>query len=300
MRLLLGTSMWGWNISKTTAYKLLDTFYKAGQRQVDTATNYPINKNAADWRKAESILAEWIKAHGINDLGIWVKVGSLDNLMSPRHNLTPSFLYLVQDYYQNLFYSNLHTLGIHWDNRIDEKKIHATFKALASFQKAGFQLGFSGVQRPDIYAKANQDYRFKFRIQLKNNLLHSDYDRYPQFHNQGHEFIAYGINAGGLKLQTSRYRTQSYLKMRGGDPTQIHPLIPQIQSVIDRANQCQERPPITTFHEVSLLNNFYQKEIDGVLLGASSKEQLEVSLKFVKLLETTDYQDVYNDILKVL
>ncbi|MFK7937125.1 MAG: aldo/keto reductase, partial [Saprospiraceae bacterium] len=234
MKFILGTSMWGWTIKKATAFEILDFYYAQGGRQVDTATNYPINKNTLDWRKAENILAEWINANGVNDLEIWVKVGSLDNLRSPQHNLHPSFLYLALDYYQNLFKSNLHTFGIHWDNRDNVNEIAASFTALNDIHRAGYQLGFSGVQRPNLYADLNQNYHFKFRIQLKNNILQSDYDRYPQFHDQ-HEFIAYGINANGLKLKPNRYREQSYLKMRGGDPSQPHPIISKVQTIIEQA-----------------------------------------------------------------
>lgn len=298
MKYILGTSMWGWTIDQSTAFDLLDCYYKAGGRQIDTATNYPINKNAHDWRRSENILAKWINANGVNDLQIWVKVGSLDNQMSPRHNLQPSFLYLALDYYQNLFQSNLHTFGIHWDNRLDRGAIAESFLALEQVKQAGYQLGFSGVQRPDLYADLNQSYHFKFRIQLKNNILQSDYDRYPQFHPQ-HEFIAYGINAGGLKLQSNRYRTQSYLKTRGGDPTQIHPIIPQLQSILKTANQNTKRPPLTTFHEISLLYNYYQKGIDGVLLGASNPTQLANSLGFIKILQKFNYQDIYQKIISL-
>lgn len=300
MQTILGTSMWGWTISKTTAFQLLDFFYANGQRQVDTATNYPINKNSADWRKSENILAEWLNAHGIADMKIWSKVGSLDNQMSPHHNLTPSFLYLAQDYYQNLFKSNLHTIGIHWDNRTDQKAIEATFTALSKINKDGLHIGCSGVQQPELYVAINKNYDLKFRIQLKNNLLQSDYHRYAPFHNNGSEWIAYGINAGGLKLATNRYRTQSYLKTRGGDPLQIHPIIPKIQTILAQTNQHIDRPPLITFHEVSLLYNYYQKGINGVLLGASSKEQLENSLEFINRLKQVNYRDVYKNILNHL
>ncbi|MFK7933108.1 MAG: hypothetical protein AB8G22_06335, partial [Saprospiraceae bacterium] len=170
--------------------------------------------------------------------------------------------------------------------------------ALNDIHRAGYQLGFSGVQRPDLYADLNQKYQFKFRIQLKNNMLQSDYDRYPQFHEQ-HEFIAYGINAGGLKLKPNRYREQSYLKMRGGDPSQPHPIISKVQTIIEQANQNTTRPALTTFHEISLLYNYYQNGINGVLLGASNPNQLKNSVNFINTIHKFDYQDVYQNIISL-
>ena len=62
--LVLGTAMWGWTVDKVTAFQLLDAWYAAGQRKVDTATNYPIDRVPEHFRLAEQILAEWIRANG--------------------------------------------------------------------------------------------------------------------------------------------------------------------------------------------------------------------------------------------
>lgn len=66
--------------------------------KVDAAVNYPINKNPDDFRAAEHILLDWVRTHGIRDLKITMKLGSLNNLRSPEHNLSKSFLLLNLDY----------------------------------------------------------------------------------------------------------------------------------------------------------------------------------------------------------
>lgn len=298
MQHILGTSMWGWTISQSTAFELLDTYYKAGGRQIDTATNYPINKNPKDWRRAEGILAEWITAHGIADLQIWVKVGSLDNQMSPQHNLRPSFLQLAIDYYQQLFSSNLHTFGIHWDNREMQSEIATTFETLQRIHSAGYHLGCSGVRHPNLYASVNKHYNFSFRIQLKNSILQSDVAKYAHCSNN-HQRFAYGINAGGLKLYADRYGRQSYLKTRGGNPQYVHPIIPLIRNLLSARRTSDLHPPITTFHQISLLYNYYQPEICGVLLGASCPAQLEDSLQFIASLGQYDYRDIYQQLIGI-
>ncbi|MEN0006767.1 MAG: aldo/keto reductase, partial [Bacteroidota bacterium] len=197
--LILGTAMWGWTTSPQQCFALLDYFYEAGFREIDAATNYPINKNPADFRKSEQILLEWIKANGINDLKVMIKVGSVNNLRTPEHNLQKSFLLVMLDEYRYLFGDNLDTFMIHWDNREDEQAIHASYEALQQAQQLGFRVGLSGIKHPAIHAKVNEQFQLDVRIQFKHNLLYSDYQRYAPFHGK-QRFITYGINAGGLKL----------------------------------------------------------------------------------------------------
>ncbi|MEZ4983547.1 MAG: aldo/keto reductase [Saprospiraceae bacterium] len=111
--LVLGTALWGWTVDEPTCHRLLSHFYRQGGRMVDTATNYPINKQPADFRRAENILARWCQREEVTDLQVIVKVGSVDNLFTPDNNLSPAFLLMALDYYRNLFGSNLHTFMIH-------------------------------------------------------------------------------------------------------------------------------------------------------------------------------------------
>jgi aryl-alcohol dehydrogenase-like predicted oxidoreductase len=65
-QLLLGTAQWGWTVNRTQAFDLLEAWFKAGYQAVDGATNYPINKNPDHWRASETILAEFVQAHGLD------------------------------------------------------------------------------------------------------------------------------------------------------------------------------------------------------------------------------------------
>lgn len=297
--LILGTSMWGWTISKSTAFQILDYFYKNGFRQVDTATNYPISQDAQHWRASENILAEWIKAHGIKDLKIITKVGSLSNRFSPEHNLQPSFLLMNLDYYQNLFHSNLDTFAIHWDNRDDIKEIEASFFALQVAQKQGLRLGFSGVKYPQLYTDLLPISPFDFRIQIKHNILQSDYQRYSAFHGN-HRFITYGINAGGLKLNSTAYHDSSYLKMRGGDTKHIHPIIEKIRPILKQINTKLQRPPIEYFYQVGMTYAYYSPDIQAILLGSSSVEQWRGNVAFFEVLRRFGYGDLFEALGEVV
>ena len=296
--LFLGTALWGWTVSKETAFQLLDYFYQQGFRQVDAATNYPINKIPADFRRSEEILLEWIQAHSIQDMKVIMKVGSLNNMYTPDQNLTKSFLLMNLDDYQGKFGTNLDALMIHWDNRDKPAEIDESLSAFDYVYQQGLSVGLSGIKHPEIYHDLNKRYAFDFSIQIKHNLLYSDYARYTSFHGK-RRFITYGINAGGLKLSVKSYHRQSSLKVRGGDTTNAHPIIPQLQALIPKLNQSSERPDIQLFNHIGLCHAFHSPDIKGILVGCSRLEQLEDSIAFHRHLIDFDYRDVYLRLLEL-
>lgn len=293
--ILLGSAMWGWTTPKEIAFALLDEWYARGFREVDGATNYPIDKNPEHFRLAENILLEWIKAHGVNDLEVMMKIGSVNNLRTPEHVLTRSFVLMMLDEYRWLFGSNLATLMVHWDNRDDASAVRETTEALDVARQHGLRIGLSGIRHPEIYAELNREFDFDFCIQIKHNILQSDYDRYAMFHGQ-RRFIAYGINAGGLKLDPSAYSAQSSLAARGADVTTEPPIVEKIRQIIAEANQNSDRPKLSAMHEIGMLHAFYQPDMLGILLGVSSVEQLRSSLDFYEMLKANDFSDVFQNL----
>ena len=295
---ILGTAMWGWTTTRETCFGLLDNFYQAGFREVDGATNYPINKKPEDFRKAENILLEWIQAHQVQDLKVMMKVGSINNLRTPDNNLSKSFLIMLLDEYRNALGDNLDTFMIHWDNRSEEGPIRESLEALAIARDSGLRIGLSGIQHPDIYARLNRDFGMDFRIQIKHNLLHSDYTRYEAFHGKA-GFITYGINAGGIKLAPGLYREDSSLKTRGGNTDEEHPLANPLRDILHEINLETERPAVSTFNHCGLAFAYHSPDVDGILLGVSSPKQLEDSLHFYGALKTYDYRDLYQRLKKL-
>lgn len=268
-------------------------------QEVDTATNYPIDKNPDHFRLAEKLLHEWSVAHGVSDLRVMMKVGSVNNLFTPEHILKESFILMMIDEYSNLFRTNLDTVMVHWDNREDESEIRETFEALSTANQNGFRVGLSGIRYPDTYAQVNQEFGYDFRIQMKHNVLHSDYQRYKSFHGKK-RFIAYGINAGGIKLNKSAYAVESSLKARGGNITDEPPILEKIRSLISEANEQKGRTQITTFNQIGMIYSFHHAEMQGILLGTSRVEQLKQSIDFYQLLKTGTYSDVYLSLQKIL
>ncbi|GJM31288.1 MAG: hypothetical protein DHS20C18_02890 [Saprospiraceae bacterium] len=295
---ILGTAMWGWTVEKKICFDLLDTFYGRGFREVDAATNYPINRQPEDFRLSEKILQEWIAANGVKDLKIIMKVGSINNMRGPENNLSKSFLLMVLDEYQYLFSKNLSTLMIHWDNRQQVDEIRSSLEALKIAREAGLKVGLSGIKYPEVYATLNREFQFSFCIQIKHNLLHSDYARYAAFHKNA-DFLSYGINAGGLKLDPEAYHELSSLKARGGNIGEEHPIVEALNGALQKANQQLHIPRLSTFNHCGLIYAACHPDIQGILIGTSKVEQLKDTLSFMELIRQHDYSSFYQNLQQI-
>lgn len=315
--LLLGTAQWGWTVPRTEVFRLLDAWLQAGRRGIDAATNYPINRRSEDFRAAEKMLEDYIRAHGLHDLQVTMKVGSLDNLRSPESNLAPSFVHMMTDEYRRCLGTNLHSIMFHWDNRADEMAIRASLEVLGQLQQQyGLRPGLSGIAHPAAYARANAGLDLTYDIQLKHNVLHSDLARYqpllppagpsarlpayssadfsssPEI-NQPTRVFAYGINAGGVKLD-GPYPTGSTLLARGGLPEQATAQVEQIRRRMPDFNLAFVRPPVKTMNHLGLIFAGLHPQVNGLVLGLSSVAQLHETLDFWRNLETFDYVDVFD------
>ncbi len=304
---MLGTAQWGWNVGRAEAFRLLDAWLETGRRDIDCATNYPINRNPADFRAAEKILLEYIRAHGLRDLRVTMKIGSLDNMRSPEVNLAPSFVWMMGEEYHRVFGENLYCLMFHWDNREDTAEIHTSLEALAGLQRdAGIKPGLSGIKFPEKYAHANEDVGLSFDIQLKHNVFQSDFERYalhfsttqPLNHSTTHQFFAYGINAGGVKLD-EHYEPGSVFLARGGQPEKVAAALEKMRALLPDLNTAFVRPPVKTMNHVGLIYAGLHLDLSGILLGVSSVSQLKETLDFWRNLETFDYTDVFHAFNKI-
>lgn len=293
--LLLGTAQWGWTVTASTAFQLLDAWLLAGHRDIDCATNYPINRVPDDFRGAERILLDYIKAHGIRDLQVTMKIGGLDNMRSPEPNLNPSFIQMMAHEYERLLGPNLDCLMLHWDNRQDEVAIFASLEVLARLESGlGIRPGLSGIKFPDCYQAAMEKLDIVCDIQLKHNLLASDIDRYiPVLSPDKHRYFAYGINAGGLKLAGAPYPAHSTFLARGGQAEKSTQLLLQLANLVPTFNENKKRAPIKSMNQLGMIYAGLNPAIQGMVLGFSGVAQLEDSLAFWRAMGDGDYEDVY-------
>lgn len=295
--LYFGTAMWGWTVKKDVAFHLLDQFYEAGYRKVDTATNYPINKVEKDFRQAETMLEEWIAANGVKDLQIVVKVGSLNNMRTPDHLLSKSFLLMNLDFYKNKFHSNLYSLMVHWDNRDQIEEIAETVEVLEKMASEGLQAGLSGIKHPALYFSDRLP-SLDYEIQAKHNLLKSDIERYKQY-LQKPSIVTYGINAGGLKLTPQAYHQNSSLKARGADPDMGRKLVAHLNQLLSNLNQKDKRPDINQFNQLGIIYAYYHPLVKGILIGPSKISQLDTTIQFYQSLAQYSFEDLYHLLEKI-
>ncbi len=151
IRLVLGGNVFGWQLDQDRSFAVLDAFYEAGGRMIDTAEGYsswvPGNKGG----ESEAIIGAWQKSRGVRkDLRIGTKtgMGGLPGALAPDKvaaALEGSLERLRTDYL-DLYYA-------HYDEPqtpIDE--VVAGFDALVKAGKI-LSVGASNY-KPDRFAAA--------------------------------------------------------------------------------------------------------------------------------------------------
>lgn len=289
-KLILGTAMWGWSIEEKECFKILDLFYSNGYREIDSATNYPINRDIQSFRKAEKILKEWIKTNNIRDLKINLKIGSLSNSGSPDINLKKSFLLLSYDYYRSFFKENLFQIMIHWDNRNNQSLIEHTIDTLVSIQDT-VKVGLSGIKHPELYKSFVLNN--KINIQMKHNLFSSDNSHYSIFKGKK-LFTAYGLNSGGFKPGKSKKQMTTFTKRQHTKQLKIMDLKwKEIEEKIKHINTEK-----IGLNKISMINCFFNKDIIGVVTGPSNTNQLKDTITFHKATPNNNHKLIYKALNK--
>lgn len=276
MSLILGTALWGWAVDRSMAFRLLDHFYELGGRIVDTATNYPINKCAADYGLALDWISQWVTLNSPKELSVLVKIGAVDNLGTDLSDLSPTNLRNSSAMLRDRLGRSLSAISVHWDNRDEDDYdgIVQTVEFFARIQDAGLSVGFSGVRRPDLYLAAAPELAASWWIQVKENvqtnLARTNYSKYfPQA-----RYLAYGINLGGFKLETAS--DCSSLTLRGlSIPVELEI---RMREMIATLHGLKPKP--TTFNELALLAACLNKSLNGVIIGPRNIDQLEDAYAF--------------------
>jgi len=192
-----------------------------------------------------------------------------------------------------IFGQNLDCVMLHWDNRAEETAIRASLEALHSLETDfGLRPGLSGIAHPGVYAHALADLPMRCDIQLKHNVLQSDLARYQTLFDKGHRFYAYGINAGGVKLDAN-YSENSTFAVRGGQADKVAEKLEYLRQQLPVWNVAFVRPPVQTMNHVGLIFASHTPAVNGIVIGASSVAQLTETLDYYRNLDTFDYSDVW-------
>lgn len=113
--LVLGGNVFGWTANRDTSFAILDAFYVAGGRMIDTADVYSAWVPGHRGGESEAVLGEWLESRGVRqDMRIHTKTGMLapgggdPSLYDPQriaHSLQQSLDRLRTDYI-DLYYAH--------------------------------------------------------------------------------------------------------------------------------------------------------------------------------------------------
>ncbi|KLE11282.1 hypothetical protein AF79_01470 [Aliarcobacter butzleri L354] len=283
-RLILGTALWGWGVSKKEAFLILDNFVENGGLYIDCATNYPINKNIKDYGLALLWIEEWIKINN-KRLFIIVKVGSIDNLGTPNFDLSSNNILTVSKKLIDTFGDSLGCVSVHWDNRIENKDfklVQETVVALKEIkEKNNLSIGLSGIKNPRFYYEAMPDLVDDWIIQCKENFLTQEARLNYQEYFPLAKYYAYGINMGGIKLSdeksvSARIREINYSsKLKDVISTSL-----QDNLIIDNG--------LSTVNNLNMAFIFLNTIYNGIIIGPRTVEQLISTFKTWSILSNLD------------
>jgi aryl-alcohol dehydrogenase-like predicted oxidoreductase len=76
IRLVLGGNVFGWTADQDTSFAVLDRFYEAGGRMVDTAQGYSVWAEGHAGGESERVIGTWLESRGVrDDMRIATKTG---------------------------------------------------------------------------------------------------------------------------------------------------------------------------------------------------------------------------------
>lgn len=279
--LCLGTALWGWSVTKAEAFSMLDAFYSYGGRHVDTAANYPINSNDADFGKSSLFLSEWCRAHEVNDLKIIFKAGSLSNQNTPQNDLTYNHLRHQLGEAKRRFGKNIDTLMIHWDDRSDASLIGESCRIINDLKHENCGFGLSGIKNPELYypylAKSSP---LNLDIELKFNFVNRNLPHYSSLTSLAPRMWAYGISVNGLKLNQKDYRRDSYVSIARDRNFHQTILTEELKTALTET--LDRNPKFESIYHIALAFSERTPELFGYLIGPSSLKQLTDIFEFLK------------------
>lgn len=281
--LILGTALWGWGIDKNTAYQLLDKFLSNGGSVVDTATNYPINKQVKDFGLALNWIESWVKSNLNSKISVIVKIGATDNSGTPDIDLDRNKIISTANNLRDRLGTALSCVSVHWDNR-NEQELHSierTLDALSEIQRSGLHIGLSGVKSPELYYKAKPELSRDWIIQVKENFsTHKARESYYKYFPNA-KYLAYGINLGGVKINPTE--ENSSVELRNIAPPKT--LVEKLSKFLDSNHKLTPRP--TSLNELALAFSYANPLLSGVIIGPRDNTQLLNSLEYWNALRTT-------------
>ncbi len=295
-KVILGTALWGWGITRTEAFALLEHFFESGGVIVDTAINYPINKREDDFGLAVRWLSEWTHLHSNEKYSLIVKLGSKNNMGGPEIDLRPKNIIETTKRLKDAFGQSLSCISIHWDNRSSETQdqiaISQTVEAMAKLRETGLNIGLSGIKDPRSYYLSNPLLLGEWVIQVKENFLTNKSRIFYQSYFPNARYLAYGINMGGIKLEN--YTKGSSINLRGIKVDSS--VVEKIRALLESARRIDPCP--VNINQLSLAFAHCNDFLSGVIIGPRNIKQLEETLSFWADLNNSNQKLIWFDLFR--
>ncbi|NCU11530.1 MAG: aldo/keto reductase [Sphingomonadaceae bacterium] len=276
LKLVLGGNVFGWTADENTSFEVLDAFYEAGGRMIDTAEVYSAWVPGHKGGESETVIGSWMKDRGVRkDMRIATKTGYGPN----GGDLTPATLEArlngslerLQTDYVDLYYAHRD------DETVPQDEVVAGFAALVAAGKVR-ELGASNFTeerlRGAIAAAKAQGLPGFTVLQNQYNLLERD-DFDPDYQNfcvaNDIAMLPYfGLAAGYL---TGKYRKAADFDRypRGSQLKKYAERGPALLAIMDKiAAECE-----ATVAQVALAWLLDQPGIAAPIASATTADQLD-------------------------
>ncbi|MFM5950518.1 MAG: aldo/keto reductase [Novosphingobium sp.] len=285
LKLVLGGNVFGWTADQDTSFEILDAFYEAGGRMVDTAEVYSAWVPGHSGGESEKVIGAWMKDRGVRrDMRIATKTG-----WGMEHgDLDPATLAArlegslerLQTDYVDLYYAHRD------DPKTPQDEVVAAFSALISggkVREAGASNFTKERLRSAIAAAKTQGLPGFTVLQNQFNLLErSDFD--PDYQNfcVANDIAMlpfFGLASGYL---TGKYRKPADFDrfVRGDRVRKYHDGHgPALLAVMDRiAKECE-----ATVAQVALAWLLDQPGIAAPIASATTADQLDELVEAVDI-----------------
>ena len=285
LKLVLGGNVFGWTADQDTSFEVLDAYYEAGGRMVDTAECYSFWVPGHKGGESESVIGAWMKDRGVRaDMRIATKTGVMAQPgdLHPdkvRANLQASLDRLQTDYV-DLYYAHRDETGTPQD------EVVAGFAALIAEGKvreaAASNFGEDRLRSAQAAAKAQGVRGFSVLQNQYNLLERGDFDAdYQNFcvANDIAMLPYYGLASGYL---TGKYRKAAdFAKYPRGEGLKKYfdGNGPALLAVMDRiAAECE-----ATVAQVALAWLLDQPGIAAPIASATTADQLDELIEAVDI-----------------
>ncbi len=89
LKLVLGGNVFGWTADRDTSFEVLDAFYEAGGRMIDTAEAYSLWVPGHTGGESETVIGEWMADRGVRKD---MRIGTKTNVAGKAGGLKPEAL----------------------------------------------------------------------------------------------------------------------------------------------------------------------------------------------------------------